>query len=356
MRFLMLGGFLGAGKTTTIARLARRFEAHGKKTAIITNDKASELVDTLNLRAQGFHVGELPGVCFCGNVDELVGMINALGTAYRPDVVMAEPVGSCLDIVATVIRPLRTAYGDRFEIAHYGVLVKPTHATKILRGEENAGFSPKAAYLFRKQLEEADFIMLNRVDQLSPQRADEIETLLREQYPDRPIVRMSATTGEGFEAAAALFDQVGEFGRRIIELDYDAYGAGEAELGWLNADMMVRRDRPFVLDDFLLAVVGAIRDRLNAIDAEASHLKVIGIHGGRFGVANLISTSAAPELSRRSDAIVEAVRLVVNARIKCPPSDLRRAVAEGLQAAATEFACKLERLGEQCFRPGVASG
>jgi len=81
-----------------------------------------------------------------------------------------------------------------------------------------------------------------------PQRADEIETLLREQYPDQ-IVRMSATAGESFEAAAALFDQVGEFGRRIIELEYDAYGVGEAELGRLNADMMVRRDRPFALGE-----------------------------------------------------------------------------------------------------------
>ncbi|MGC3967899.1 MAG: GTP-binding protein [Pirellulales bacterium] len=241
MRFLMVGGFLGAGKTTTIARLARRFETLGQRVAIVTNDKASELVDTLNLRGRGLHVGELPGVCFCGNVDELVGMINTLGMAGEPDVVIAEPVGSCLDVAATVLRPLKIAYPQRFEIGPYGVVVKPTHAAKILRGEENAGYSPKAAYLFRKQLEEADFFILNRLDQLSPEQADEIVTLLREQYDDRPVVKTSALTGAGFDDVAEMFDRRGDFGMRSIAIDYDAYGAGEAELGWLNADMLLRR-------------------------------------------------------------------------------------------------------------------
>ncbi|MEZ6136171.1 MAG: GTP-binding protein, partial [Pirellulaceae bacterium] len=37
-RFIMIGGFLGAGKTTTIARLASHFRGEGKNVAIVTND------------------------------------------------------------------------------------------------------------------------------------------------------------------------------------------------------------------------------------------------------------------------------------------------------------------------------
>src|SRR5687767_10766884 len=54
IRFLMLGGFLGAGKTTAIARLARHYTGQGKRVAIVTNDQAYDLVDTHSLRAQGF--------------------------------------------------------------------------------------------------------------------------------------------------------------------------------------------------------------------------------------------------------------------------------------------------------------
>ena len=55
----MIGGFLGAGKTTTIASLANRFRSEGKNVAIVTNDQASDLVDALLLRSLGFSVCEV---------------------------------------------------------------------------------------------------------------------------------------------------------------------------------------------------------------------------------------------------------------------------------------------------------
>ena len=46
IRFLMIGGFLGAGKTTTIGKLAAHYVAAGKNVALVTNDQAYDLVDT----------------------------------------------------------------------------------------------------------------------------------------------------------------------------------------------------------------------------------------------------------------------------------------------------------------------
>src|SRR5215210_607297 len=124
IRFIMLGGFLGAGKTTTIARLARHYQGQGKKIGIVTNDQATDLVDTNSLRSQGFDVGEVPGSCFCCNFNALTATVEQLGEAQRPDVVIAEPVGSCTDLVATVVRPLQRLYGSQFDVAPYGVLLK----------------------------------------------------------------------------------------------------------------------------------------------------------------------------------------------------------------------------------------
>ncbi len=55
-RFVMVGGFLGAGKTTTLTRLARHYVARGQRIGLVTNDQAQDLVDTNSLRAQGFPV------------------------------------------------------------------------------------------------------------------------------------------------------------------------------------------------------------------------------------------------------------------------------------------------------------
>src|SRR6266513_2920558 len=135
LRFVMVGGFLGAGKTTTLARLARHYQQQGKRVGLVTNDQAQDLVDTNSLRAQGFTVAEVPGACFCCRFDELMNRVGELHERERPDVILAEPVGSCTDLVATVVQPLKDLYRDRFEVGPYPVLFKPSHGLKILRGE-----------------------------------------------------------------------------------------------------------------------------------------------------------------------------------------------------------------------------
>src|SRR5262249_4705389 len=178
VRFVMVGGFLGAGKTTTLARLARLYLNQGRRVGLVTNDQAQDLVDTNSLRAQGFSVEEVAGACFCCRFDDLVSKVGLLQEGERPDVIMAEPVGSCTDLVATVVQPLRDMYGERFEVAPYPVLFKPSHGLRILRNEPSSGFSPKAAYIFRKQLEEADAIVINRVDEIAPAELAELSDLV----------------------------------------------------------------------------------------------------------------------------------------------------------------------------------
>src|SRR5262245_2444728 len=204
LRFIMVGGFLGAGKTTTLARLARFYMDRGQRVGLVTNDQAQDLVDTNSLRAQGFPVQEVPGACFCCKFNDLVETVQQLCTAERPDVILAEPVGSCTDLVATVVQPLKDLYGQRFQVAPYPVLFKPSHGLRILRNQADAGFSPKAAYIFKKQLEEADAIVINRIDELTPDDLAELVRRVGADYPGVPILRISARTGAGFESLTEL--------------------------------------------------------------------------------------------------------------------------------------------------------
>src|SRR5437867_9619651 len=121
-RYIMIGGFLGAWKTTCVAKLARSLSDRGLRIGLITNDQGSELVDTAMLRSRGFATEEIPGGCFCCRFHSLVGAANKLTAASRPDVFIAEPVGSCTDLVATVTYPLRRMYGDNFAIARLSAL------------------------------------------------------------------------------------------------------------------------------------------------------------------------------------------------------------------------------------------
>ncbi|NOX56871.1 MAG: cobalamin biosynthesis protein P47K [Planctomycetes bacterium] len=351
IRFLMVGGFLGAGKTTTLARLARHYIAQGRKVGIVTNDQAADLVDTNLLRAQGFHVGEVAGACFCCNFDELMETIDRLTEENRPDTLLAEPVGSCTDLVATVLQPIKRLFAARFQIAPYVVLLKPSHGRKVLSGRPRSGFSPKAEYILKKQLEEADAVLINRIDELSPAEVDELESLVRRRYPDVPILRISARTGAGFDALTELLDQDGDFGRRVLDIDYDTYADGEAELGWLNGTVRIEASGEYALDELLLELVRELRDELARHHAEAAHLKVIGLWEGFFGVANLISSESEPELSLPSHCQVRCVDLIVNARVACDPEWLRERVEQVVGRAAERRGGKPAFRKMQCFRP-----
>ncbi|MFO0902791.1 MAG: GTP-binding protein [Pirellulales bacterium] len=353
-RFIMIGGFLGAGKTTTVGRLARRFQALGQRVAIVTNDQATDLVDTNSLRSQGFNVGEVAGACFCCNFNELTSVVERLASDARPDVILAEPVGSCTDLVATVIRPLVQVYNQPLDVAPYGVILKPSHGLRILRPrpQMRTGFSPQAEYIFRKQIEEADFVVINRVDELSAADVHDLAAALEREYPGRPILRMSAKTGEGFEGLCEFLDQRGEFGRRVIELDYDAYAIGEAELGWLNAQLHVAAAAPFSLDEFLCELIRDLQSRLEPLGAETAHLKAIGLWEGAYGVANLVSSFTAPELSVPSAARTREAQVVVNARVAMDPADLERLVRDSTALIAARYAGESTIAALQSFRPG----
>jgi Ni2+-binding GTPase involved in maturation of urease and hydrogenase len=371
LRFIMVGGFLGAGKTTTLARLARYYQGRGQNVGIVTNDQAQDLVDTTSLRSQGFAVEEVPGACFCCKFGDLVDKLGQLSSEQRPDVILAEPVGSCTDLVATVVQPLKDLYGMRFEVGPYPVLFKPSHGLKILKGESSSGFSPKAAYIFRKQLEEADAIVLNRIDELDGPTLEELQTLVESTFPGTPLLKISAKTGQGFAGLTELLDQQGQFGRKILDIDYDTYAEGEAELGWLNSSIHVSTPRllrsfedslaeggasnlslPFALDDLLLDVVARLQSALREQGAEVAHLKSIGLGATSFGVANLVASSAVPELSLPSRANVSEVELIVNARVATDPDELEKLVRSVVLAACSARGATAAIHTMQSFRPG----
>lgn len=351
-RFIMIGGFLGAGKTTTVARLARHFQTQGQQVAIVTNDQATDLVDTLLLRSQGFDVGEVAGSCFCCNFNELTNTVERLGSDRRPDVILAEPVGSCTDLVATVIRPLQEIYQQPFDIAPYGVIVKPSHGAKILKRAAKGGFSPQAEYIFRKQIEEADFVIVNRIDELEPAAVEELAMLLDEQFAGRPIVRMSAKTGTGFAALCEFLDQRGVFGRRLMEVDYDVYAEGEAELGWLNSQLSLRAPAPLNLDAFLIELLARLQNDFAQIPAETAHLKAIGLSEGAYAVANVVSSGTPPVLSLPSDCHTSQAEVVVNARVAVAPEQLTELVRAAIADQASRHGATAAINTLQSFRPG----
>jgi len=356
-RYVMIGGFLGAGKTTAVAKLAQRLTERGLKVGLITNDQGRELVDTRMLRAKGFATEEIPGGCFCCRFNSLVEAAGKLTTATQPDVFIAEPVGSCTDLVATVTYPLRRIYGDHFTIAPVSVLVDPVRAARVLGLESGGNFSEKVVYIYRKQLEEADILIINKTDLLSPERIDQLRAALAGQFPRAEIRAVSARTGADLDA---WFDQLAgqEHGTGpTMDVDYDVYADGEALLGWLNATAELAAETSFDADRVLTAIAREIQDRLRAQRAEVAHLKMTygpdEALAGEIAVVNLVRNDFVPELSLKLPEPSKRGQLIINLRAEDAPDALAEIVRESLRIVQELFpTLQIQLQHLEHFRPG----
>ncbi len=194
--------------------------------------------------------------------------------------------------------------------------------------------------------------MINRIDEIEPEQLAELRGLLNEQFPGTPVLALSAKEGTGFEGLLELLEQDGLFGRKILEIDYDTYAEGEAELGWLNTSIHLTSEKPFELDALLLEVVKQLHVSLIQKGAEVAHLKVIGLDEGIFGVANLVSSTTQPELSLASGSTVREADVVVNARVAIDPALLESEVNRIVLELAKKQGITASFRQSQSLRPG----
>jgi G3E family GTPase len=94
MKVMIIGGFLGSGKTTAIRRISRQLSDAGKRTAIIVNEIGEIGLDGETLKSPGIITEELTSGCICCTLRiSMQYTLQTLEEEFRPDVVIIEPTG-----------------------------------------------------------------------------------------------------------------------------------------------------------------------------------------------------------------------------------------------------------------------
>jgi Ni2+-binding GTPase involved in maturation of urease and hydrogenase len=343
-----VGGFLGAGKTTTLLRTADRLRHRGQRVAIVTNDQASDLVDTAHARAALARVEavvEVSGGCFCCRFDRLQDVLQDVIERTRPDVILAEAVGSCTDLAATVYQPLRQLPG--MPPVRLGPLTAVVDGSDLRGTGQLDRPSPRrspVAYLRDRQLAEADLILLNKTDLLSPDEIAAVTSALLRAYPGAPILPISAATGAGIPR---WLDHLAAFpaaGSRVVDVDYDTYAQAEASLGWLNLEgaLSTAGAQPLAGTLWIESFIGALRDSVEADGAEIAHVK-LWLESDTGSAGGSLAGDGVPRAWTRG-TLGHRVRLLVNARIAAWPDALRQwiedSIAQAGRATGATFKCQ----------------
>jgi len=355
-RYIMIGGFLGAGKTTAARRLGDLLKKRGLKVGMIINGQGKELVDTATMRSRGFATEEIQGGCFCRRFDSFTAAARRLNETLAPDVVIGEPLGSCTDLVATVSYPLRRMFADNFVLGPFSVMIDPIRAARVFGLESGGKFSEKVAYIYRKQIEEADIIVINKADLLSSERLAKLKQVLEQHSGDATVFTVSCRTGAGLEEWFECLMRKNHSERKPIQMDYNIYGEGEALLAWLNCTVRVSSVKYFDSSKFLRELAGCIQSLLQQEGGEIGHLKMTlnpDEDLGAVAVISLVRNDHVPEFSQELPEPIQSGELLLNLRAEADPEILHSVVTRAVLALMEKSPDLFARM-EHCehFRPG----
>jgi Ni2+-binding GTPase involved in maturation of urease and hydrogenase len=337
----VVGGFLGAGKTSLILAACSILEKRGIRCAVITNDQSEELVDTHLVKQRSIAVSEVTGGCFCCRFSDLLSSFEKLRN-YAPDVIFAEPVGSCIDIAATVLRPLHRDF-ELCRVTPFTVLVDPSRLTEL----ESGNMDPDMSFLMHKQIQEADILCLTKSDLYSEAAMTSV-VALGLQEGAAPL-RLSARTSSDVETWLDLVlasDSIG--GGKTLDVDYERYAQAEAALAWLNLSLRFEPAVPLSPASLVGPFLDGLEESLRTAKTSIAHLKVLDRSADGWIKAAICNDNTTPEVEGDLDAGPARLHeLSLNLRVVGDPISVQQMVEDHV----TRLPGTILESRISCFRP-----
>ncbi|MDJ0823152.1 MAG: GTP-binding protein [Paracoccaceae bacterium] len=216
----VLSGFLGAGKTTLLNRVLNNRE--GRRVAVIVNDMSEVNIDADLVRADtelsrtDETLVEMSNGCICCTLrDDLLAEVRRLAAAGRFDYLLIESTGISEPLPVAATFDFRDEYGDSLsDVARLDTMVTVVDAVNLLndfsshdflrdRGETLGEEDERTlVHLLTDQIEFADVVILNKVDDAGPHKTDAARKIIRSLNADAEIIE----TNHSSVAAAKILD------------------------------------------------------------------------------------------------------------------------------------------------------
>ncbi|MDK2824990.1 CobW/HypB/UreG, nucleotide-binding domain [Methanolobus vulcani] len=187
MKILVVGGFLGSGKTSTIIRLGKEFSEAGQKVAVIVNEIGEVGLDGDVISKYGLDMTELTSGCICCSLKvNMKTTLTILNKDYHPDIILIEPTGiafpqiikneiDLMDLKDTTVQPLVTLIdGSRFK--------------QLMKEAKNFAM---------RQIIDAEILCINKVDLIDEIRIPILETSVQQLNPKAKVLLLSTSKEDG---------------------------------------------------------------------------------------------------------------------------------------------------------------
>ena len=347
MKLFLVGGFLGSGKTTAIATAAKLLTENNVPIAVITNDQGSQLVDGAFINSLNVPGSEIKNGCFCCNYEQFVSAILGLKKSVEPKIILAEAVGSCTDLIATIVKPL-SQFEPAIDIS-LSVFADGPVLLSSLEGRSSF-VSDNIQYIYKKQLEEAAIIIVNKADLLGEEERDKIESMVLAEYPGKKLLVQDSRDETSVTTWLDTMEETNTTrNAEALNIHYDKYAAGEAALAWLNATVTIHSPA-----NAMSKACTFIDDMFAEISFQKfpiGHLKFFLQTGNWKRKISYTSNKGAKRGNFNQGLSADHATVIVNARIETHPDDLKKIFYQLVTKIEDENS-QIEVLNLESFKPG----
>ncbi len=345
MKVHLLSGFLGSGKTTAILQAVSVLMNQGIRAGVITNDQGIKLVDSKFFKSLRILSRQVVNGCFCCNYNDLNNNIESLINACQTEVIFAESVGSCTDIVATVMKPLlRYRPGTDVTVSTFA----DARLLQMLLSGNATSFDESVTYIFNKQLEEAGIIIVNKIDLMNASELEDLNEMMNELYSHKTLIfQNSLNAGSIGQWMHALNNESPANTLSSLDINYDVYGAGEAMLAWLDEDLEIYSASSALKDTYDL--INLIYKKITEQHFAIGHLKFLLNDSEKISFTS--TTQQLIEPGPEGD-LSSSASLLINARVQTTPEMLSKLVADAIEAISITSGCTMVVNSLSAFQPG----
>ena len=343
MKIHLLSGFLGSGKTTAIEYASRALLKEGIKTGVITNDQGIKLVDGDFFKSLKIPNRQVVNGCFCCNYNDLEANIQSLIETNETEIIFAESVGSCTDIVATVLKPL-LHFRPAAQVT-VSMFADVRLLQMILKDGTNL-FDETVNYIYLKQLEEAGIIVINKIDLINTGQLREIMQLMQEKYGSKILLYQNSLDEDHIKHWLHTLNNYQSAGMLpSLNIDYDIYAAGEAELAWFDQELEIYsadNNAEQCTED----LVNNIYKKINEHQYPVGHLKFLINRQTKISFTSNTQPAAAIKIQP-----AVATALLINLRVQTAPELITQLIEAAIEDVEIKSGCKIIVNSLSAFQP-----
>lgn len=348
-RMLVLGGYLGAGKTTLAVNLAKTLkERRDKSVSIIMNDQGDVLVDTEYSKDAGFDTRDIMGGCFCTNFDQFVSSARTLVTSGRPDVIIAEPIGTSTNIMSSVVAPMRSLHPDEFSVAPFTVVVDCVRALEIL-SVKNRKDIDTVDIIPAHQIREAEMVVLTKADLVDKETVGRIRDAIDKILPGIKVIETSSADLRNIDRIIdfILSDEVST--KAPTGEKNAGFAFEKAKLGWYSGTFTITPSGDVDMYSLETDLMRGIAKEYGS--KSVVHVKVLVESPEAAAKMSLVEDTMQVDGIYGSRYIKGPGRLVLNARVISPPRKLEETMNRLLNEIPSKYPLTMTKTGEKCFTP-----